>query len=205
MKQFGLTGGIATGKSAVATILREVFHVSVIDADQLARDIVAPGQPALEEIRERFGPQVILPDGSLNRKALGARVMSDENERLALNAITHPRIFQAIREALERCETRGETAAVIEAALMVETGSYRNYDALLVVDCSDQRQLDRLMARDQLSEEKAKQWIASQMPLSEKRAVADLVIHNNGTLSDLHDAVRVAWYQLVPDSASVLD
>ena len=153
MKQIGLTGGIATGKSAVARILREDFGVSVIDADQLARDVVALGQPALEEIRERFGQEVLHEDGSLNRKALGARVMSDEMDRAALNTITHPRIFQGIRSALEACEARGESAAVIEAALMVETGSYRAYNALLVVDCSSETQLQRLMARNQMDED----------------------------------------------------
>lgn len=197
MKQIGLTGGIATGKSAVAEILREEFCVSVIDADQLARDVVAPGRPALQEIQDRFGSQVIQEDGSLNRKALGGLVMANESQRAALNAITHPRIFQAIRDSLQSCEERGEAAAVIEAALMVETGSYKAYDFLLVVDCKPDLQLDRLMARNQMDETTAKQWISSQMPLAEKRALADLVISNNGSLKELRLAVRDAWSTLL--------
>lgn len=196
MKQYGLTGGIATGKSAVAAILRRDLGVTVIDADLLARQVVAPGQPALEEIRERFGAEMLLEDGSLNRKALGARVMSDDEARSDLNAITHPRIFQAIRDGLAACEKRGEAAAVIEAALMVETGSYRAYDALLVVDCDPETQLRRLMEREAMDESTARRWISAQMPLSDKRSVADLVIENNGTLEDLQKAVGRAWDQL---------
>ena len=196
MRRFGLTGGIATGKSSVATILRNDFNATVLDADQIARDIVAPGQPALDALVAHFGDGVLLDNGSLNRALLGEKVMAKPEEREALNQITHPRIFEAIHSALTDCEKRGEHAAFVEAALMVETGSYRMYDALIVVDCSPTIQLARLMHRNDMDEATAKQWIESQMPLSEKRAVADWIIENNGSQEELSQSVHACWQSL---------
>lgn len=179
----GLTGGIATGKSTVARLLRDVHGIPVIDADAVARAIVAPGQPALAEIRARFGDGVLRPDGALDRAALGARVMRDPAERQALDAITHPRIHAEIVERLSALAASGAPVAAVEAALMVETGSYRRYDKLLVVSCHPATQLRRLMARQGFSEQEARRWIDAQMPLSEKERVADAVVYNEG---DLH-------------------
>ncbi|MEY3213273.1 MAG: hypothetical protein RIT28_3754 [Pseudomonadota bacterium] len=196
MKTIGLTGGIATGKSTVARILRDALHVPVIDADQVAREIVAPGQPALDEIIARFGPGVLLADGTLNRKALGAVVMADPVARQALDGITHPRIRGAIQQQLHRLAEAGAPAAVVEAALLVETGAYRLYDALIVVSCSPQTQLQRLMSREGMAEEEARRWIQSQLPLVEKERLGTVVIHNDGDGDALRDAVGAAWRSL---------
>lgn len=198
MKTIGLTGGIATGKSTVARILREALDVPVIDADQVAREIVAPGQPALAEIVTRFGQGVLLADGQLNRRALGAVVMADPEARKALDAITHPRIREAIQRQLGQLAEGGAPAAAVEAALLVETGAYRLYDALLVVSCSPQTQLQRLMSRERMSEEEARLWVQSQLPLAEKERLGTVVIHNDGDDAGLRAAVRAAWATLNP-------
>ena len=198
MKTIGLTGGIATGKSTVARILREALDVPVIDADQVAREIVAPGQPALAEIVTRFGQGVLLADGQLNRRALGAVVMADPEARKALDGITHPRIREAIQRQLRQLAEGGAPAAAVEAALLVETGAYRLYDALLVVSCSPQTQLQRLMSRERMSEEEARLWVQSQLPLAEKERLGTVVIHNDGDDASLRAAVRAAWATLNP-------
>jgi dephospho-CoA kinase len=198
MKTIGLTGGIATGKSTVARILREALDVPVIDADQVAREIVAPGQPALAEIVTRFGQGVLLADGQLNRRALGAVVMADPEARQALDGITHPRIREAIQRQLRQLAEGGAPAAAVEAALLVETGAYRLYDALLVVSCSPQTQLQRLMSRERMSEEEARLWVQSQLPLAEKERLGTVVIHNDGDDASLRAAVRSAWATLNP-------
>lgn len=198
MKTIGLTGGIATGKSTVARILREALDVPVIDADQVAREIVAPGQPALAEIVTRFGQGVLLADGQLNRRALGAVVMADPEARKALDGITHPRIREAIQRQLRQLAEGGAPAAAVEAALLVETGAYRLYDALLVVSCSPQTQLQRLMSRERMSEEEARLWVQSQLPLAEKERLGTVVIHNDGDDASLRAAVRSAWATLNP-------
>ena len=198
MKTIGLTGGIATGKSTVARILREALDVPVIDADQVAREIVAPGQPALAEIVTRFGQSVLLADGQLNRRALGAVVMADPEARQALDGITHPRIREAIQRQLRQLAEGGAPAAAVEAALLVETGAYQLYDALLVVSCSPQTQLQRLMSRERMSEEEARLWVQSQLPLAEKERLGTVVIHNDGDDASLRAAVRAAWATLNP-------
>ena len=198
MKTIGLTGGIATGKSTVARILREALDVPVIDADQVAREIVAPGQPALAEIVTRFGQGVLLADGQLNRRALGAVVMADPEARKALDGITHPRIREAIQRQLRQLAEGDAPAAAVEAALLVETGAYRLYDALLVVSCSPQTQLQRLMSRERMSEEEARLWVQSQLPLAEKERLGTVVIHNDGDDASLRAAVRAAWATLNP-------
>lgn len=132
MKAVGLTGGIASGKSTVAGLLRDQ-GVPVIDADRVSREVVAPGSAGLAEIVRAFGPQVLAADGSLDREALGRRVVADAEDRRRLEAITHPRIAAEIGRALDTCAAEGAPVAVVEAALMVETGSFRRYDIFLVV------------------------------------------------------------------------
>ncbi|MBK9366032.1 MAG: dephospho-CoA kinase [Deltaproteobacteria bacterium] len=193
MKTIGLTGGIATGKSTVARILRDELGVPVIDADQVAREIVAPGQPALAEIAARFGPSVLLADGALDRRALGALVMGDPLARQALDGITHPRIRAAIQHHLRRLADEGAPAAAVEAALLVETGAYKLYDALLVVSCAPTTQLQRLMSREKMSEDEARRWVQSQLPLAEKERLGTVVIYNDGDGDTLRAAVRAAW------------
>lgn len=196
MRVVGLTGGIATGKSTVGHILREL-GVLVIDADQVARDIVQPGQPALTEIVDRFGASVLAADGTLDRPAMRQRMTSDPQARRALEAITHPRIQQQIAATIAQFMALGHKAAVVEAALLVETGSYRHYPVIIVVSCTPQRQLARLMARDGATEEEARQIISTQLPLSDKERVATHIIRNDGSTEDLEIRTREVWQDIV--------
>jgi dephospho-CoA kinase len=179
----GLTGGIASGKSAVAAMLRE-RGAAVIDADLLAREVVEPGQPALAELRARFGDEVIGPDGRLDRKALGARVFADPGARAALEGITHPRIAARTQEEIARWADRGAKVVFYEAALLVENQAYRWLDGLVVVSAPPEVQLARVMARDGLDEPAARARIASQLPLARKLEHATWVIDNAGTRAD---------------------
>lgn len=192
----GLTGGISTGKSTVADILRRELNVPVVDADQVARAVVAPGTDGLARIVEAFGTTVRLPDGSLDRKALGAIVMADPDRRRVLEAITHPLIREEIEARLTALEKTGAAVVVVEAALMVETGSYALYDRLMVVTCDPETQLARLIAREGLAADEARRWIASQLPLSQKEALADVVVRNDGGREDLIRATLEAWAAL---------
>lgn len=195
MKTIGLTGGIACGKSTVAALLR-ARGVPVIDADQVSRDVVAPPSPALAEIAASFGPGVLNPDGTLNRRALGARIVGDTEARRALEAILHPRIRAGIDEGLARLAAMGHPVAVVEAALMVETGSYRLYDALMVVAASPDVQVQRLMAREGIDETAARAWLAAQLPVADKVRLADAVVMNDDGPDALADALDAAWRSL---------
>jgi dephospho-CoA kinase len=184
VRLFGLTGNIGAGKSTVARLL--VRHgVPVIDADQVARDVVQSGQPALGEIAARFGPGVLQADGSLDRKALGALVFSDANERKALNAIIHPRISQAAAVRIAALAAAGHAVAVYEAALIVENGLDRGLDGLIVVTAKEELQLVRLRLRDGLTEAEALARLAAQLPAAEKVKRATFVIENHGSEADL--------------------
>ncbi len=192
----GLTGGIACGKSTVANALR-ARGVPVLDADQVSREISAPGSPALAEIVARFGADLLRPDGTLDRKALGARIVGDPAARRDLEAITHPRIREAIAAGLATMAAQGHPVAVVEAALMVETGTWRLYDALLVVRASPEVQVRRLMAREGMEEPAARAWLAAQMPVDEKARLATAVIDNDGGPDALGEAVDRAWAQIL--------
>ena len=196
MKIVGLTGGIACGKSTVAALLREQ-RLPVVDADQLARDVVAPGGTALEEIVALFGTSVLTSGGELDRRELGRIVFDDVEARRKLEAITHPAILLASQERFIDLSREGHDLAFYEAALLVETGGYKNMWALLVVTASLETQRARLLARDSdLSTEEADKRIASQMPLKEKETVADLIIINNGSEEALRVEVSEAVRQL---------
>jgi dephospho-CoA kinase len=192
VKVVGLTGGIATGKSTVGRLLRE-RGVPVIDADQVARDVVAVGSPGLSKVVERFGREVLLPDGALDRGKLRAIVVRDAEARKDLEAITHPAIREAIGTRLADLAASGVPVAVVEAALMVETGSYRLYDALVVVSCAPETQLRRLVERDGHPEPEARAMIATQLPMAEKEKVATVVIRNDGDLDALRAQLDGAW------------
>ena len=175
----GLTGGIATGKSTVAETLRGL-GADVIDADQLAREVVAPGAPALAEIVREFG-DVLNPDGSLDRKKLGAIVFNDAARRKRLEAITHPAIRQRFLARLEALAARGYDGLVFfDAPVMIESGNYRTMDRLVVVFTDEATQRRRLMARDGMAEAEASARMATQMPVIDKAKLADYVIDNTG-------------------------
>jgi len=191
----GLTGGIACGKSTVAAQLAEL-GVPIVVADALAREVVAPGTPGLAAIVERFGSDVLLADGSLDRKKLGEQVFADPDARRALNAITHPRIAAAGMEKLRALADHPAPYRVYEAALLVENGMAKAFAALVVVTVDEATQLARLMARDVSTEDEARARIASQLPLAKKVEVADHVIDNSGApeatraqVRALHDAL----------------
>lgn len=192
MRIYGLTGGIASGKSTVARILGEL-GATLIDADLLARQVVEPGSPALAEIAERFGPEVIGDDGHLDRKKLGAIVFGDDEARAALNAITHPRIGEASQKALAAHAAAGVDPVVYEAALIVENKLYTWMTGLIVVSVPIEVQRQRLMARDDIDEAAAQARLDAQLPLADKVAVADHVIDNSGTLEDTRAQVETLW------------
>jgi dephospho-CoA kinase len=182
---FGLTGGIASGKSAVAARLRE-RGVPVIDADQLAREAVAKGSDGLAAVTKVFGPEVLLVDGTLDRKKVAAAVFADEDKRKALNAIVHPIVTMLTFKAASRLRDEGEALACYEAALIVENGVADAFRPLIVVSAPEDLQIARATARDGSTPDEARARIRAQMPLAEKTAVADYVIENTGTLDDLN-------------------
>jgi dephospho-CoA kinase len=181
---FGLTGGIACGKSTVAAFMREQ-GVGIIDADVIAREVVQPGTEGLARIEQAFGPAVIAPDGTLDRKALGARVFGDEAARQLLNAITHPLIRAASMQRARELEASGVALIGYEAALLVEVGQADAFRPLVVVVASEATQLQRLMKRDGISEEQARARIGAQMPVREKAALADYVLDSSGSLDEV--------------------
>jgi dephospho-CoA kinase len=187
MRTIGLTGNIGAGKSTVGRLFAEA-GVPVIDADQVARDIVEPGTPALLEIAARF-PGVVGPDGRLDRKALGARIFQDPAERAALNQITHPRIFQEVVRRLHELGERGTPLAIYEAALLLENGLGPYQGGLIVVTVSEAEQLRRVRQRDGASEEEVRARIAAQMPQAEKAERATWVLDNSGSPEALKDKV----------------
>ncbi len=193
----GLTGGIACGKSTVADLLR-ARGVPVLDLDQVAREVVAPGTPGLAEIAARW-PSVV-QGGALDRKALGAIVFADAEARRTLEAITHPRIWATMEAWLAERAAEGHRAAVVEAALMVETGSWRRYDRLVVVSCAPDLQRARVMARDRLSTAEAQAKLDAQMPMAEKERVASAVVRNEGTAATLTDEVNRVWTRVMKDA-----
>ncbi len=189
MKVVGLTGGIASGKSTVGRLFR-TWGAEVIDADQVAREVVAPGSEGFAEVVAAFGPEVIGGDGGLDRAALRARIAANPDDRRRLEAITHPRIQRAIAERLAALAAAGRPLAVVEAALMVETGSYRLYPAVVVVTTTPALQLARLLARDGTSEADARRLIAAQLPLAEKERAATHLVRNDGSEAELAARAR---------------
>lgn len=181
MHVFGLTGGIATGKSTVAARFRK-RRLPVIDADELARVVVAPETDGLSAIVGAFGPRILRPDGALDRAALARVVFSDDQARRKLNAITHPRITRAMLERVEAFAARGEPLVCYEAALIVENGAAEQFRPLVVVTCPEALQLARIRARNPASDDDALGRIRAQAPMTEKIAAADYVIDTSGAV-----------------------
>ena len=179
MVVIGLTGGIACGKSAVAAMLAE-RGVAIVDADQGARDVVAPGTDGLAAVVAAFGDGVLAPDGTLDRKRLGEVVFGDEGARRALNGILHPRIAQWSAERFMALAAQGHELVVYEAALLVENGAHAALGGLIVVTARPEVQRARLMARDGIDATAAQARINAQWPLAKKVAVATEVIDNSG-------------------------
>ena len=191
MKVWGLTGNIACGKSAVERSLRKL-GVSVIDADVTAREVVAPGTEGLAAVVDAFGPEILDANGALDRRALGTIVFADADARERLESITHPLIFGRMGALLAALSESGVEIAVVSAALMVESGSFRNYAGLAVVTCPPALQLARLRARDGSTEAAARARIDAQLDQAEKVAKADVVLDNSGHPDSL-EAQVAAW------------
>jgi dephospho-CoA kinase len=183
----GLTGSIAVGKSFVAAVFAEL-GCRVLDADQTAREVVIPGGPGIMAVAEAFGAEMLRDDGTLDRAKLGSVVFADQSKRALLNSILHPFILARQDEQLSEWERETpDGVAVVDAALMIESGGYKRFDKLVVVHCRPEVQLERLMKRDGLTAEAALQRIAAQMSQEEKKKYADYLIDT----SDGFDVTRV--------------
>ena len=196
MRTVGLTGGIGSGKSAVSALLAARGAV-VLDADRMAREVVDRGTPGLAAVVGAFGPDVLLPDGSLDRPALGRRVFGDPEQLARLNAIVHPLVGERYAREHAEAEASGARVAVHDVALLVESGLAERYDAVVVVAASPQTQLDRLVRLRGMDEQDARARIAAQAPLADKLAVATHVIRNDGPLEQLAPQVDRLWDELL--------
>jgi dephospho-CoA kinase len=198
----GLTGGIATGKSTVSGILRGL-GCEIIDADLLAREVVEPGQPALAQIATEFGHDVVTASGALDRKRLGAIIFANPERRRRLEAITHPAIRERFLARLDELSEKGFVGIVVfDAAVMIESGNYKNMDRLVVVVTNDTTQMARLHGRDGTDAAENRRKIDSQMPLVEKAKLADYVIDNSGTREATAEQVRRVFAVLMSELES---
>lgn len=189
MRIIGLTGGIGTGKSTVARFFREE-GIPVVDADRISREILEPGQDAFLRVVRRFGRDLLLPDGRIDRKTLGERVFSDRAARADLETLTHPGIRDGIVNALRALEAEGHDVAIVEAALIHEKGRGDLFQAVIGVHCEPSRQVERIMARDGISGDQALARISAQMDPEEKARTSDYVIDNSGDLESTRAQVR---------------
>ncbi len=197
MLKVGLTGGIACGKSHTLKQFHKLGALT-IDADRIAHSVMQPGEPAYEEIVRLFGSDILAADKTIDRRKLGKLVFSDPDLRSKLNAAVHPYVYEAEREEIDKArQLNSNPMVLVDAALMVETGSYKGYEVVIVVYCRPDIQLNRLMSREGLSEEEALIRIASQMPILEKIRYADYVIENSGKLSDTDQQVKHIFADLL--------
>jgi len=196
MLRIGLTGSIAVGKSYVSSVFAEL-GCHVLDADRTAREVVAPETPGLRAIVETFGREVLKADGSLDRAKLGALVFEDEAQRVRLNAILHPLIISAQDDWLWHWETVDACGiGIVDAALMIETGSYRRFDKLIVVHCRARLQLERLVERDKLTLIEARRRIAAQMPQVEKKKFAHYLIDTSEGFARTREQTQLIYEHL---------
>jgi dephospho-CoA kinase len=196
VRRVALTGGIATGKSYCLGRFAEA-GAATIDADALARQAVAPGTAGFRAVVARFGAAIVLPDGSLDRAALGRLVFADQHARRALEAIVHPAVYGAITRWFETTARAGRaTAAIADIPLLFETGRDGDFDDVIVTACPPALQLARLMARDGLPEDEARRRLESQWPIDEKRARANYVIDTSGSFSETDEQVRAVWAKI---------
>ncbi|ABR49263.1 dephospho-CoA kinase [Alkaliphilus metalliredigens QYMF] len=195
-KIIGLTGGIATGKSTVSQILKNLGAI-IIDADTVARQVAEKGEPVLQEIQRVFGTEMILKDGTLDRKKLGALVFNNHQAMQQLNEMIHPKIIEEIKKALNWYKNnRKNYVIIIDAALLIELRLTEMVDEVWVVAVSKEIQKKRLMKRNDLTEGAAINRIEMQMSIEEKMTHADQVIDNSGNQDDLKKQVKVLWDQM---------
>ena len=188
----GLTGGIGSGKSTVASMFSK-RGATIIDADAYAREVVAPRSEATKEIREEFKEKVFTKEGLLDRAALGKIIFEDEKARARLEAIVHPRIASMVAARLEQLKKDGTRLVFYEAALLVEKSLHEDLDGLLVVTAPRRTQIQRVMQRDGLSEDEAVARLKAQLPLERKIELANWVVDNSGTLEETEQQVADVW------------
>jgi dephospho-CoA kinase len=196
MLKVGLTGSIAVGKSFVLGVLAEL-GCRVLDADLTAREVVAPGTAGLNAVVATFGNEILRADGALDRARLGAIIFADEAQRQVLNSILHPFIIGAQDDQIRRWQEESpDSIAVIDAALMIESGGFRRFDKLIVVHCRPEVQLERLILRDGLSPKDAAQRIAAQMPQNEKMKYADFLIDTSEGFDSARKRTEAVFQEL---------
>jgi dephospho-CoA kinase len=196
MLRVGLTGGIATGKSTVGAMFVEL-GCHLIESDQITHQLFEPGQAVHAAVVKQFGNRILAVDGTIDRRILGDIVFKDPQARAKLNGLVHPAIIQRQQEWFQAMEAQDPHGiAIVDAALMIEVGTYRNYDKVIVVTCSPEMQRERLRARSALSEEEIESRIRSQMPAEEKIKYADFVIDNSGSIESTRVQVETVYQQL---------
>jgi len=196
MKVIGLTGNIASGKSVVASMFEDL-GAKVIDADDIARKVVEPYEPGWKKIVDTFGQDILNPDDTINRKALGDIIFNNDQKRKILNDITHPKIMQKVRETVETYRNENVEIVIIEAALIVEKGGLKDLiEKLIVVTADKESQIERLIERNGLTKEEALSRINSQMPGSEKAQHADYIIDNSDSIDNAENQVNNLWSEL---------
>ena len=192
----GLTGSMGSGKSLAASYFREL-GAQMIDADRISRELVAPEKPAWKEIIEEFGSSVLNSDQTLNRKQVAAIVFNDESKRKKLEDIIHPRVIVEERRLYERYrQENSRVLAVIDAALLIESGNYKNVDAVIVVQCGREEQIRRVMERDGTARNEVENRLNSQMSLEEKVGFGDYILRNDGTRESLKSQVGELYRDL---------
>lgn len=184
MIKVGLTGGIGSGKSTVASLLQK-RGILVVDADQIARDIVEPGEPVLADLANAFGGSIIRPDGALNRAGLAAKAFVDPEKTALLNSITHPRIAEETARRFAAAEEAGEAVVIYDMPLLVDNDLHLGMDLVVVVDVDVEERVRRLNTSRGLGEEDVRRRIAAQIPNNVRNAAADFLINNDGKLADL--------------------
>lgn len=196
MLSVGLTGGIATGKSLVSGIFKEL-GAYIIDADIISRNLVEPGQPAYREIIDFFGSDILNDDKSINRGKLGSLVFADHSLKEKLEEIVHPRVIEEQQKLIRQISLEDrEAIIIIDAPLLIESGFYQKVEILIVVTASEKTVVERLFRRNGLSEEEAKLRISSQMPIEEKEEMADYIIDNNGKIDKTRERVLEVMAEL---------
>lgn len=200
MKVIGLTGGIASGKSTIANLLRSL-GAPVFDADAESRAVVAKGRAALNEIAQTFGLEYLTDGGELNRPKMAELVFSDKDALKKLEGIIHKNVLAAAQNFLAECRSKNMPAAVLDVPLLIECGWYKNVDSVWLVAVNSETQIERAMARSNMTREEVKARIAAQMTLEEKRAYADIVIDNSGTFAETEKAVAAAWKNFISEGS----
>ena len=193
MMRVGLTGGLASGKSFVGKLLAEL-GCHVLEADKLGHQVLEPAGPAYAPVLQTFGPQILDPQDRIDRKKLGALVFAHPHQLEKLNRIVHPLVFQLQEEWFGQvAQSDPQAIAVVEAAIMIEIGSYRRYDQLILAHCSERQQIERAMARDHATEQAIKDRLARQMPIEEKKRFANFLVDTSGTTDQTRHQVKAVY------------